>query len=362
VKKRFFGLILTGLSTFIALVPSQTLAVPENLERWVRMRVRNYMNQNEVPGAAVALYCRGKSSIYSFDVNENSIFELASISKVFASSLLAREVAQGNIHLDDSISKFLRELPPRDGRARAVDQITLKHLATHTASLPRGGASDMGMSNRELMKMLSQWEAPYPIGTQKSYSNFGFGLLSQVLEDSSLKTYGEAMSFETMLRNRILKPLQMRDTMVSVPEGKRNRYLTGTTRNGNSAPHYSDHPVWAGGGGLRSTIVDMSRFLEANLGVAGSSELVQALQLAQTQVEISSDISAALGWDVHPIQEVPGRPQLVSKNGSNQGFSTFMAFVPTRKMGMVLLTNKSAANPGKVIKQMIQKLLRDGDC
>src|SRR5262249_20556032 len=141
--------------------------------------------------------------------DEDTIFEIGSITKVFTGLLLAEMVERGLVKLDDPIQKYLPVPVPQE--------ITLLHLATHTSGLPcdppgwkprnnNNPFADYG--TKELYAFLSSWRLEREIGTRYSYSNLGMGLLGHLL---SLRVN---MSFEDLVTRRICDPLGMDDTRI----------------------------------------------------------------------------------------------------------------------------------------------------
>jgi D-alanyl-D-alanine-carboxypeptidase/D-alanyl-D-alanine-endopeptidase len=163
----------------------------------------------------------------------DTIFEIGSITKVFTATVLAEMALEGLVSLDDPVPRYLPagvELPVRGC------PITLANLATHTSGLP-------GLPKGMLRLALRERHNPYanfgvddlhaavtnarlrrPPGKRVKYSNFGFGLLGQVLALRTGQTYEELVS------ERILRPLGMTDTMISVPGGKAHRFAQGHSR------------------------------------------------------------------------------------------------------------------------------------
>ncbi len=105
--------------------------------------VRPWMEKEQPPGVIVVVRCNGQTQFFPFGVADaathtavtpDTVFELASITKVFTTTSLAMEVESGNMQLDDAVAKHLPELRQSGGDIKGV---TLRQLATHTSSLPR---------------------------------------------------------------------------------------------------------------------------------------------------------------------------------------------------------------------------------
>ncbi len=214
--------------------------------------------------------------------DEQTVFEIGSVTKVFTTLLLADMVLRGEIALDDPVQKHLPptvRMPSWPGQ-----EITLLHLATHTSSLPRlpdnlwdttrdqaNPYANYQMS--DLYEFLTTYKLKRPIGSREEYSNLGMGLLGQVLELVAGKSY------EELVRQRILQPLGMTDTSITLNADQQGRLAPGHTLDGKVTANW-DFPTLPGCGALRSTVNDMLAFIAASMNPA-LSPLAQPVRLCQ---------------------------------------------------------------------------------
>jgi beta-lactamase class C len=319
--------------------------------------IKPFMKENDVPGIAIGLYYKGDESVICYGladkaknvpVTQDTIFEIASITKVFTSTELALQVNRGYMSLSNPLSNYLPGITRYKGD---INQVTLENLATHTSSLPRelphlkkGKAYDHTM----VINFLQNWEPDYPIGTKYVYSNLGFGLLGYAIEDV------EHMPYEQFIKNDLLTPLDMNSTMVDVPAYLLNNYAQGYSPQGNPVPRWP-HTILPGGGALRSTASDMLKFLEANLGVKGSKEVLDAMQLAhQGFFKVNDKLTIGLGWQRVKVREM----LIIDKNGGLPGFASYIGMIPEKKIGIVILANKSKIKSTLVGRQLLMRLAK----
>ena len=268
-----------------------------------------------------------------------SIFEIGSISKAFTGALLADMVARGEVKLDDPVQKYL----PANVRMpmRGVKQITLLDLATQSSALPRmpTNMKPADPSNPyadytvdQMYAFLSSIELTRDIGAQYEYSNLGVGLLGHVLARRAGKTY------EQLLKERILDPLGMRSTSITLSADQIARLARGHNQAGEIVSNW-DIPTFAGAGALRSNVEDMLKFLAANLDTvnATSRRIRGAIMARRAAGNPMMDIG--LGWH---IRKTPNR-QIVWHNGGTGGYRTIAAFDPSTRRGIVVLTNSAQA-------------------
>ncbi|CDZ77460.1 Beta-lactamase precursor [Legionella massiliensis] len=320
----------------------------------------SFLSDKQIPGAAIAIYYKGQDYYFNFGVankssntpvTQETIFELASITKIFVTTLLAVEVQEGKLRLTDPIVKYLPRLANTTGLP--IDQVQVVNLATHTASFPRQ-LEQFGVKSGNIIgffNKLQTWQPQTPIGTHYLYSNVSFGLLGNVLVHASAKPLA------VLLSENISQPLAMTNTYFTLPANKQALQAQGYRPNGNPAPHYVP-ANFLGGGALRSSSADMLRFLKANLGVKeenASPQLLSAMQFAQQpQFEVKPQFVLGLGW-----QRIKhGQQLLITKNGANMGFSTFIGFSPAKQLGVVVLTNKSKGKATMLGNQLLKGLLR----
>ncbi|MEQ1824837.1 MAG: serine hydrolase [Pirellula sp.] len=268
--------------------------------------------------------------------DRNTVFEIGSATKAFTTLVLSDMVKRGEVALSDPASKYLPKtvkVPSRDGR-----EITLLDLATHTSALPRlpdnlapadGLNPYADYTVEQMYAALSTCKLMRAIGEKYEYSNFGMGLLGHIL---SLRA---GTDFETLIAERIAKPLGMTSTSIQLTEDMKKRL---------AAPHNElreedknwDFLSLAGAGAVRSTVGDMIKFVEANMGKT-SSPLSDAMVLqAETRSQADSpNMSIGLGW-----HKLTGRGrEIVWHNGQTGGYHSFIGFDKNRGVGVVVLAN-----------------------
>jgi D-alanyl-D-alanine-carboxypeptidase/D-alanyl-D-alanine-endopeptidase len=279
----------------------------------------------------------GKSAetIGAKNSDENTVFEIGSITKVFTGTLLAEAVRRGEVRLDDPISKYLPQnvkTPTRGGK-----EITLLDLATQSSGLPGLPANfaPKDWSNpyadytvAQMYDFLSGYQLTRDIGTQYEYSNFGMGLLGHIL---SLRA---GMTYEDLVRKRILQPLGMTDTTITLSPALKSRMAQGFDINGETVSNW-DIPTLAGAGALRSTAKDMAKFIAANMNLSKSNLSAAFNEAHKPLREAGGKMKIGLAW--HSLPNPAG--DLVWHNGGTGGFRSFAGFNPARKKGIVVLTN-----------------------
>ncbi|GLQ12167.1 penicillin-binding protein [Devosia yakushimensis] len=333
----FATLFVLGLGALPAL--AQETAAPDIgqilADRIARDKQGVGIVAGEIAGADITFVSSGKLAGDGAAVDEHSIFEIGSLTKLFTNLLLAQMVLEGRMDLDKPVADYLprdTELPGFDGQA-----MTLFDLATHSAGLPpippelslgdpANPYAAYGADN--LAAFLAAYELPRAPGDTFQYSNIGIALLGQAISHVAAKPYAD------LVAERILTPLGMSETTLQPVDEA--RFASGHDAAGTAVPHW-DFDVFAPAGAYRSTAEDMAKFIAAASGAA-PSDLKPAfeLMLARTRPAGSPNMSIGLGWMIlaHPGSEI------VWHNGITGGFNSFAGYNSESGEGVVVLANQ----------------------
>jgi CubicO group peptidase (beta-lactamase class C family) len=291
------------------------------------------------PSGRIHLYQAGSSGQEGVSLDGDSVFEIGSISKTFNTALLADMVMRGEVKLDDPVAKYLPstvKVPERGGK-----QITLYDLAIHYSGLPRlpTNLQPVDMSNPyadytvdQMYQFLSGHQLERDIGAEYEYSNLGSGLLGQALARRIGKSWEEAVT------ERILEPLGMTDTRITLTADMRHRLAIGHSETLKPVPLW-DIPTLAGSGALRSTVNDMLKYLAANMDSSSKplGEVLATTHISQHEAG-SPKLTIGLGWH---ILHMPDGAGIVFHTGGTGGYRSFIGFDPVKHIGVVMLTNSA---------------------
>jgi serine-type D-Ala-D-Ala carboxypeptidase/endopeptidase len=294
-------------------------------------------------GIVVGLVDENGARVVAHGVPDGSaLLEIGSVTKVFTGILLAEMIERGEVALDDPIRKYLPEglvLPTRGGK-----EITLGSLTTQSSGLPRlpfnlqpsDPANPYADYTAErLYAALAKIQLTHDPYAHYEYSNLGVGLLGHVLSLRAGKPYGE------LLRERVLAPLGMNDTVIELDEARRARLAPGHLPTLEPAKNW-DLGVLAGAGALRSTAGDLLKLLKAQLGFLKiDGPLGKALARApQTLAPTGSDgLEVGMGWHILKRRG----PPIVWHNGGTGGYRSWMGFSVERKLGVVVLSDTAVS-------------------
>jgi CubicO group peptidase (beta-lactamase class C family) len=289
----------------------------------------------KVDGDAVEYYGAIKENTHIKTIhNENAIFEIGSITKLFTSSLLAQSLLDKRINLDEPVHEKLGFALKNNAN------ITYKELAIHTSGLPSipfslllrifFGSKKNPYRDYDENTLLDDLQNN--INLKKKgvlrYSNLGAGLLGYTLSKIAEKNY------EDLLQQQLFTPLNMPSTTTN-REHIKDKLVLGLDKKGNVTNNW-DLNVLAGAGAVLSSTHDLSKFLIAN----NKNEL-DYLRLQRQCIYRKGKNSMGLGWFILK-SHIPNIDEVYFHNGGTGGYRSSMVLNMEKGQGIVILSNISA--------------------
>ena len=382
MKNRLPNALKQTLLAYIALFSMTAATVPasgaqgapsSSIRRSVDAVIPALMAKDRIPGMAVAVTDEGKAFIFNYGVASvnpripvtgETLFELGSVTKTFTATLASLAQVQRRLSLDDSTAKYLPEL-----QGTQFGNVTLLSLGTHTpGGLPLQFPDDV-TNGAQLMQYFEQWRPSYPMGAYRTYSNQGIGMLGFI----AAKSMGD--DFRSLMQQRLFPALGLQHSFIAVPASERARYAWGYTDDNTpirmTTGMLSDETY-----GVRTTAADMIRFVQENIDPSGlSSAIREAITQTHTGYFRAGPMTQDLIWEQYPYPValksllngnsyqmifqptpvdtiVPPQPPMqnawLNKTGSTNGFAAYVAFIPSKRLGIVLLANKDYPIPDRV--------------
>ncbi len=212
----------------------------------------------ESPNAgSISLTLGYKDLNHSSTITENTLFDIASLSKMYTAVMALQLLEQKAIRLEDTLSNWF-------DMTNACKQVTIEHLLTHTSGIPEYIGNT---SCEDIAEFLRDKQPYFPAGCGWSYSNTNYVLLAKMIEHTS------QLSYEDYLQKMIAAPLQLQHT-TSQPAAEHvavGRLFDYTKRNYIAL---ADDPIFKGidtqhgfygDGGIYSTAKDIARFVKGFL-------------------------------------------------------------------------------------------------
>jgi D-alanyl-D-alanine-carboxypeptidase/D-alanyl-D-alanine-endopeptidase len=371
----FATVLILGLAWF----PSRAQAKDKLLEEAVDFTGTVFFLESKVPALVIGAIRNGETAVAGFGKmsaqadkapDGKTLMRIGSITKAFTGQVLASLVSDGTVHFTDPLQKRLGwdvKIPQKHGK-----EIRLIDLATHSSGLPREierapGPADnpfQTITKEALIRNLQDDPLLFAPGTGFLYSNFAFDLLAQALANATGKPY------EDVLRERVLDPASLASTVFTPNTEQRTRLMQGHDFDGKPLPDAPSVAMISGAGGLYSTADDMLRWLAWHLdrfSTAGAEMrfLDHAAYLPRDGLnpvlglDESGHMDAmSLGWVV--MMPRGTRPLILQKAGGLQGMFSYIAFAPTRGVGVFIAINQfnlgAALKMAEVVNELIATL------
>jgi beta-lactamase class C len=321
---------------------------------------------NGIRGMAVGIVDGDEHYVFNYGVastetgkpvTNETLFELGSVSKTLTATLASYSQVRGYLSLSDPTSRFLPSL-----QNSPFGNVTLLNLGTHTPGGLPLQVPDNISNNEQLMQYFKAWQPAYAAGTHRTYANPSIGTLGLI----AAKSMGQ--DFDGLMQGQLFPTLGMKDTYIKVPAAKMPDYAQGYTKDGapiRMAPGVLSSEAY----GIKTTAADMNRFVEANMNLIRVNEKLQHA-IANTHIgyfkagpmtqdliweqypypvtleSLLSGNSPAMIFNATPVTEIkpPQEPQnnvWINKTGSTNGFGAYIAFIPQKRLGIVILANKN---------------------
>jgi CubicO group peptidase (beta-lactamase class C family) len=265
--------------------------------------------------------------------NDESRYQIGSVTKVFTALLLADMAMSGEVRIDASLSEYFVDAP---------ESVTLRELAAHTSGLPRMPATFEVTSNSDPyagqdVDSLAAHLSGIVLGPKTyAYSNLGPALLGQALARAAGSTY------EELVHLRLLEPMGLDDTDFS---NDSEGMMPGYDRLGREVVPWNIYG-WSPAGALVSDVVDMAKFVRKNL----TSEAGTPLRLTHEKVAERDNGRMGLAWHIG----FGDLPELRWHNGQTGGFHCFVGFEPNAEVGIVVLSNTASLLVDRVARNLIE--------
>lgn len=313
---------------------------------------------DDVIGLAVAVVRNGEvETIRTFGVRDlenrlpvepETVFRIASLSKGFTSSLVARLVEEGALSFDEPITAYASDFRLKaGGHAKA----TLGHVLSHRVGLPPYAYDNLLEADTPpptIRMRLGGVDPICSVGNCYAYQNVAFDAARFAVEAK------EGAAFADILTRRIFEPLGMETASVGMTPfvTNPNRAISYSRRRGDVwrerevKPAYYNVPA---AGGVNASITDMAAWLAAQMGGAPeilSDEARAMMQKPQVETIMAERRMQTLRAHMHGawygygwrIYDYAGAT-VINHSGSVEGYSAQIAFIPERNVGVVFLTN-----------------------
>jgi D-alanyl-D-alanine carboxypeptidase len=288
----------------------------------------------------------------------DSIYRIASHSKLFAAISVMQLRDEGKLNLDVPITDYLPWFSIQNEHAQAPP-ITIRHLMTHTAGLPREAGSGYWVdfkfpSQQEIRGRVADLRKSYSASYRWKYSNLAWGLVGEIIEAVS------GQWFNDYVQEHILDPLEMNSTSVTFPADHQERLVTGYGRRMPDGSRevfpFVDALGLASATGMSSCVNDMAKFMawQFRLRAGHDTEVLTANTLREMQrihwVQPGWESGWGLGFGIIRQKE----RDLIGHSGGYPGYLTNTRISSNENIGVCVFTNSLSGGPLEITNRIFE--------
>lgn len=311
-------------------------AAGESIDAWLQKELAGRPHA----GLSVAFSWRGETWSRGYGLADverkrpatpETSYRMASVTKMFTATAVMQLVEKGRVRLDAPIQRYVPGFPKKRW------PITVRHLLGHLSGIShyrdRGKETHFRthFSTEQALAVFKDWDLEAAPGTKYVYTSYGYNLLGAAVENVSGLSYG------AYLQRRIFGPLQMRDSAVEDPARRTRRWARGyRLKEGTLRPSEDvDISSRFGGGGTRSTVLDMVRFGEALL----DGRVVAPETLALMQESMATDDGKLTDYGIGMAAYPLGGRFVTAHAGAQPETSTLLMVLPAEGLVIAIAQN-----------------------
>jgi CubicO group peptidase (beta-lactamase class C family) len=325
------------------------------------------LRETKTPGAAIAIVS-GERIVFAegfgvanvetnVPVTPETLFAIASVTKMFTATALVTMAEQGKLKLDQPIGAYVKGLSPR------LSQVTGHQLLTHTAGIvndaARGGIQDesaLATSVRSWKDDSIFFEQP---GKLYSYSNLGLVLAGLTLRELGQKPYAEMMS-ELLFKPLGMKRTTFRPTLAMTYPLSMGHQLSEDKKATLVRPFPSD-TVFLPAGGMISNVTDLARFAVAfmNNGRLEGQQVLSPAVIAKLSTPYVDAQNATGEWKQGYGMRITNYRgvRILEHLGGTAGFGAQLRMIPEHRFAVIILTNSSLVQLNKTTEKAMELML-----
>jgi len=290
------------------------------------------------------------------EATPQTIYRIASITKLFTSTAILQLREAGKLQLDDPVTRHLPWFKIQN-RYPEAPPITIRHLLTHTSGLPREAPfpywSDSNFPSREQVReALGQQTTILPAETKWKYSNLALTLAGEIVAAVSGQPY------PVYIRQQILDPLGMNATYVESIKPDQPQLAAGYGRRlpdgSREISPYTDCQGITPAANMASTVEDLARFASFHLAEAGCEGCESILRRSTVREMqrvhwLAADWQQGKGLGFHVTRWRD--KTYVGHGGALRGYRTEVQLCPADKIAVIVLTNADDGNPSLYVEK-----------
>lgn len=368
MKNKFLLILL--LSSVFCLAQSSK-AENTNIKILIDSAASKMIKKPLIHSTSIAIVYQGKEFIGHYGELEKgknncpdneTIYEIGSISKTFAGTLAAKAVTEKKLNIEDEIQKYLPENYPN--LKYGNQPILIKHLLSHTSGLPNMLPLEANTilqnflnhdtpakidelyknyGEKDFLRDLHKVKIDTVPGYKYSYSSTGSLLVAFILE----KVY--KTKYEKLLTDFLTKDIAMQNTKINLSNQEAKKLAVGYHSDNSVITSPMPQLPWGASGNMKSTVPDMVKYikfeLENNKIVAESHQPI---------VKFSKEFSIGYFWNIDTDDQKLGTFYI--HHGGVPRSQCYIYIIPKYDLGAFIITNQSGADTAKVMSEAINEI------
>jgi CubicO group peptidase (beta-lactamase class C family) len=321
-------------------------------------QVRDFATELQVPGVSVGVVADGgeryayhgiTSTTNPLPVDDTTLFQFGSTAKTYTATVIMQLMERGDLELDAPVRRYLPEFALQDDDV--AQRVTVMHLLNHTAGWEGDLSDDTGDGDDALARyvaLMKDIKQVTPLGATVSYNNASLSVAGRIIEKITGSTYEAAM------RDLLLAPLGLDDTLFRMTEIMTRRFAVGHTQDDDGT--ITPSRMWAiprgngPAGGMSANAIDQIRWAQFNLGdgtAPDGTRILSTESLERMHQPTVSMPGSAIGdhvgisWLLRDV----GGARLVAHGGTTVGQHSEFVMVPERDFALISLTNCGPNGP-----------------
>ena len=347
-------------------------AIGKNVKKIIDINAKEALKDSLINSLSIGIYVNNVS--YNFHYGEltkgkgdtptnETIYEIASVTKTFTGTLAAKAVLEGKLNLEEDIRTYLPQTYPN--LEYKGEPIRVKHLLSHTSGLPDGiiGLEETLTNSNEIqfhkqaliveskqtkssfLKYLAKFNITAKPGTNFNYSNFGSNLMGYILEVVYKKP------FQQLILDEIVEKAKMNNTYFYTPKNKQAMLANGYLLDEPMPETNLANIFWGAEGALKSTTADMLKYIRYQFK---NNEIVK--ESHRKIFEAGTDYWICYFW--WSIEDQNFDLHYRHDGGISRAKNVFVIY-PKNKIGISIITNQSSISVTQKLNDLTYQIYED---
>lgn len=294
--------------------------------------------------------------------NDETIYEIGSLSKVFTGTMVAKAVIEKKVDVDDNILTYMGE--GYSNLTHKKEPVRVRHLLTHTSGLPSMLPVELipvlnnfldyetpnklnraleSYSKSKFLQDLQTIEIKTEPGTSHLYSNAGVELVAHILE----KSYG--IDYEELLLSFLVKNMNMMNTKMTLSDEEEDKLAIGYHYDNNAIPEPMLKLPWGAAGSMKTTTSDMVKFI--NYQLSGRDIVKESRRKIRLN---GNNQGTGYFWNVDYSDSKLG--EYFFHHGGVPRTQSYLFIFPKHDFGIFMITNQSGKDTASKMRKALDTI------